>query len=81
MCLFRLPDSVQEKAHCSQAKGFSPVWVSLCLFRLLAIVHFALIAAEGLLATMDEHVLPQAASICAGITALVTDEWPLSIVR
>ena len=41
----------------------------------------ALIAAEGLLSTVDEHVLIQAYSLCAGITALVTGEGLLSVVR
>ena len=41
----------------------------------------ALIAAEGLLATVGEHVLLEAYSLCAGINALVTCEWLLSIVR
>ena len=28
MCLFKSPDCVQEKLHCLQLKGFSPVWVN-----------------------------------------------------
>ena len=34
----------------------------------------ALIAVEGLLATVDEHVPLEVMSNCAGITALVTGE-------
>ena len=34
----------------------------------------ALIATEGLLATVGEHVVLEATSNCAGITALVTGE-------
>ena len=37
----------------------------------------ALIATEGLIPTVDEHVLLEATSKGAGITALVTAEWLL----
>ena len=41
----------------------------------------ALIATEGLLSTVNEHVLIQAISSCASITTLVTVEGLLFIVR
>ena len=37
-CLFRLPASVHEYLHCEQAKGFSPLWTSLCFFRWLGLL-------------------------------------------
>ena len=39
ICFFKLPDCVQEKLHCLQAKGFSPVWVRMCTFKSLAVMH------------------------------------------
>ena len=43
MCLFvwifRASDLAQEWLHCLQVKGFSPVWVNLCVFRELAREH------------------------------------------
>ena len=41
----------------------------------------ALIAGEGLLSTVGEHVRLEVISKCAGITALVTGEGLLSVVR
>ena len=49
------------------------MWV----FRLLA----ALIAGEWLLSAVHEHVPLEVCSLCAGITALVTGEGLLSVVR
>ena len=42
-------------------------------------LEIALIAVEGLLSTVGEHVLLEVIRKCAGITALVTGEGPLSI--
>ena len=35
-CLFRLLAVVQECLHCEHVKGFSPLWTSLWLFKLMA---------------------------------------------
>ena len=43
-------------------------------------LEIALIAVEGLLSTVGEHVLLEATSFCAFVTALITSERPLSIV-
>ena len=47
----------------------------------LCTLVIALIAAEGLLSTVGEHVLLEVCSLCAGIAALVAREGLLSIVR
>ena len=36
-CCFRLVAPVHEYLHCEHAKGFSPLWISLWLFRLPAV--------------------------------------------
>ena len=41
----------------------------------------ALIAAKGLLSTVDENVVLEDNSLCTGITALVTREGLYQIVR
>ena len=39
MWLFRPLEVVEEYLHCLQEKGFSPMWVNLCVFKWLATLH------------------------------------------